>query len=250
SGGGALAVSDMEFFLGMDIRILEGFGITECSPCTNCNRPDHIKPGTCGPADLYTEEKIADDGELLIRGPQVMLGYYKDEEATREIMTEDGFLRTGDIAEFDSDGFLRITGRKKEIIVTAGGKNIAPLNIEKSLLASRFIEQVAIIGEKKKYLSALVVPAFAELDAWARMNGFDISDRKALVDNAAVRKLFEEEIAKLTCDLGQVEQIKKFTLLPAEWSQETGELTPTLKVKRRVIDRKFSSFIDSMYPQD
>jgi long-chain acyl-CoA synthetase len=147
-----------------------------------------------------------------------MLGYYKDEQATKEIMTEDGFLRTGDLAEFDSDGFLRITGRKKEIIVTAGGKNIAPLNIEKSLLASRFIEQVAVIGEKKKYLSALVVPSFAELDAWAKTNGVDAADREALVENVAVKKLFEEEIAKLTCDLGQVEQIKKFTLLPAEWS--------------------------------
>ncbi len=102
--------------------ILEGFGITECSPCTNCNRPEHIKPGTCGPADLYTEEKLAEDGELLIRGPQVMMGYYKDEKATREAFTQDGFLKTGDIAQFDADGFLRITGRKKEIIVTAGGK--------------------------------------------------------------------------------------------------------------------------------
>lgn len=250
SGGGALAVSDIEFFLGMDIRILEGFGITECSPCTNCNRPDHIKPGTCGPADLYTVEKLAEDGELLIKGPQVMLGYYKDEEATKEIMTEDGFLKTGDIAEFDADGFLKITGRKKEIIVTAGGKNIAPLNIEKSLLASRYIEQVAIIGEKKKYLSALVVPAFAELASWAKAKGIEASDRAALVGNDAVVKLFEEEIAKCTCDLGQVEQIKKFTLLPAEWSQETGELTPTLKVKRRVIDQKFSTQIEAMYPPE
>ncbi|HPI93376.1 MAG TPA: long-chain fatty acid--CoA ligase [Deltaproteobacteria bacterium] len=250
SGGGALAVSDIEFFLGLDIRVLEGFGITECSPCTNCNRPELIKPGTCGPADLYTEEKIAEDGELLIRGPQVMLGYYKDPEATRQAFTEDGFLKTGDIAEFDKDGHLKITGRKKEIIVTAGGKNIAPLNIETSLAASRYIEQVAIIGEKRKYLSALIVPNFPELEAWAKKNGVDGSDRAALIRNEAVSRLFTEEVARCTKDLGQVEQVKKFTLLPAEWSQDTGELTPTLKVKRKVIDKKYASQIEAMYPPE
>jgi long-chain acyl-CoA synthetase len=250
SGGGALGVPDIEFFLGMDIMILEGFGITECSPCTNCNRPEHIKPGTCGPADLYTEEKIAEDGELLIRGPQVMLGYYKDEKATREAIAEDGFLRTGDLAEFDAAGFLKITGRKKEIIVTAGGKNIAPLNIESSLTSSRYIEQVAIIGEKRKYLTSLIVPAFGELQAWAKNNNIDSSDRQALIKNEAVIKLFEEEIARCTKDLGQVEKIKKFTILPAEWSQETGELTPTLKIKRKIIDKKYAALIEAMYPPE
>lgn len=250
SGGGALSVSDIEFFLGMDIRVLEGFGITECSPCTNCNKPHLIKPGTCGPADLYTEERIAGDGELLIRGPQVMLGYYKDEKATKEAMTEDGFLKTGDIGEFDEDGHLRITGRKKEIIITAGGKNIAPLNIESSLLASPFIEQVAIIGEKRKYLAALIVPSFAELMTWAKNNGYGDQDRETLVKNPAVKKLFASEIDKFTKDLGQVEKIKQFTLLPSEWSQETGELTPTLKIKRRIISAKFSSEIESMYPAE
>jgi len=250
SGGGALGVSDIEFFLGMDIRILEGFGITECSPCTNCNRPDRIKPGTCGPADLYTEEKIAEDGELLIRGPQVMIGYYKDDKATKDAFTEDGFLKTGDIAEFDADGFLRITGRKKDIIVTAGGKNIAPLNIETSLTSSRYIEQVAIIGEKRKYLSALIVPSFGELAVWAKNNNIDSSDREALVRNEAVKKFFEAEIAACTRELGQVEQIRQFALLPAEWSQETGELTPTLKVKRKVIDKKYASLIESLYPPE
>jgi long-chain acyl-CoA synthetase len=250
SGGGALAVSDIEFFLGMDIMILEGFGITECSPCTNCNKPHHIKPGTCGPADLYTEEKLAEDGELLIRGPQVMLGYYKDEKATKEAFTEDGFLKTGDIAEFDADGFLKITGRKKEIIVTAGGKNIAPLNIESSLTSSRYIEQVVIIGEKRKYLSALIVPAFAELEQWARNNNIHETDHEALIRNDAVKKLFEAEVAMCNKDLGQVEQIKKFSILPTEWSQETGELTPTLKIKRKVIDKKYAPLIELMYPSE
>lgn len=249
SGGGALSVPDIEFFLGLDIRVLEGFGITECSPCTNCNTPDHIKPGTCGRPELYTEEKFDQDGELLIKGPQVMLGYYKDEEASRQAFTEDGFFKTGDIGMFDEDGFLKITGRKKEIIVTAGGKNIAPLYIEKKLLASPFIEQVAIIGEKKKYLSALIVPAFAELQSWAQSKGINGDNREALVNNDAVVQLFTEEIATCTQDLGQVEKVKKFKLMPAEWSQETGELTPTLKVKRRVIDKKYEALIKSMYPQ-
>jgi long-chain acyl-CoA synthetase len=250
SGGGALGVSDIEFFLGMDIIVLEGFGITECSPCTNCNKPYLIKPGSCGPADLYTEEKIAEDGELLIRGPQVMLGYYKNEQATKEVMTEDGFLMTGDLGEFDSDGYLKITGRKKEIIITAGGKNIAPLNIESGLMTSPFIEQVSIIGEKRKYLSALIVPAFGELMTWAKNNGFGEQDRETLVKNDAVKKLFAEEIEKYTKDLGQVEKIKQFILLPTEWTQETGELTPTLKIKRRIISSKFASEIEKMYPED
>jgi long-chain acyl-CoA synthetase len=250
SGGGALGVSDIEFFLGMDIIMLEGFGITECSPCTNCNKPEHIKPGTCGPADLYTEERIAEDGELLIRGPQVMMGYYKDEKATKDAFTEDGFFMTGDIAEFDNDGFLKITGRKKEIIVTAGGKNIAPLNIESSLTTSRYIEQVAIIGERRKYISALIVPSFGDLKVWAKNNNIDATDHEALIKNEAVKKLFEAEVAKCNKDLGQVEQIKKFTILPAEWSQETGELTPTLKVKRKVINKKYAPLIESMYPQE
>jgi len=250
SGGGALSVSDIEFFLCMDIMILEGFGITECSPCTNCNRPEHIKPGTCGPADLYTEEKLAEDGELLIRGPQVMVGYYKDEKATKEAFTEDGFLRTGDIAEFDADGFLKITGRKKEIIVTAGGKNIAPLNIESSLSASRYIEQVAVIGEKRKYLSALIVPAFPEIRAWAKSRGMEFPDNESLIRNDAVKKLFDDEIARCNRELGQVEQIKKYTLLGTEWSQDTGELTPTLKIKRKVIDKKYAPLVEAMYPPE
>jgi len=247
SGGGALSVPDIEFFLGLDIRVLEGFGITECSPCTNCNTPDRIKPGTCGKADLYTEEKIDADGELLIKGPQVMLGYYKDEEATKETFTEDGFLKTGDIGRFDEDGHLIITGRKKEIIITAGGKNIAPLNIESYLTASPYIEQTCIIGEKRKYLSALVVPAFGELEAWAGKNNIGFSSREQLIRNEEVRRHYESEIAKCTEDLAQVEKIKQFVLLPAEWSQETEELTPTLKIKRRVINEKYAREIEGMY---
>ena len=174
SGGGPLSVSDAEFFIGMGIKILEGFGLTETTPVTHFNRPGKIKPGTVGHAIPQTKVKIADDGELLIKGPQVMKGYYKNPEATKEVFTKDGFFRTGDIAAIDDEGFLKITGRIKDIIVTAGGKNISPQNIENSLKTSQFIEQVAVIGDRRKYLSALVIPAFEALEKWAKRSGIDV----------------------------------------------------------------------------
>ncbi|HPN12967.1 MAG TPA: long-chain fatty acid--CoA ligase, partial [Spirochaetota bacterium] len=168
SGGGPLSVSDAEFFIGMGITILEGFGLTETTPVTHFNRPGRIKPGTVGHAIPQTKVKIADDGELLIKGPQVMKGYYKNPKATKEVFTKDGFFRTGDIAAIDDEGFLKITGRIKDIIVTAGGKNISPQNIENSLKTSQYIEQVAVIGDRRKYLSALVIPAFEAVEKWAK----------------------------------------------------------------------------------
>jgi long-chain acyl-CoA synthetase len=247
SGGGPLSVSDAEFFLGMGIKVCEGFGLTETSPVTHGNRPDFIKPGTVGPALKDTLVKIGEGGEVLIKGPQVMMGYYKNEAATREVMTEDGFFRTGDIGEIDSDGYLKITGRIKDLIVTSGGKNISPQNIENSLKASVFIEQVAIIGDNRKYLSALIVPAFAELENWAKNNGVTFGSRRELIDHPEVQKLFAGEIQENTKHYARVEQIRRFRLLDAEWSQQTDELTPTLKVKRRVIDTKYTREIESMY---
>ncbi|MBN1635852.1 MAG: long-chain fatty acid--CoA ligase [Deltaproteobacteria bacterium] len=250
SGGGPLSVSDAEFFLGMGIKVIEGFGLTETTPVINANLPKKIKPGTVGPQVGDTEVKIGDEGEVIVKGPQVMMGYYKNEAATKEAFTDDGFFRTGDIGEIDSDGFLKITGRIKDLIITSGGKNISPQNIENSLKASNFIEQVAIIGDNRKFLSALVVPAFAELEAWAKQNDVSFTNRKDLINNEKVRKLFEDEIAENTKDYARVEQIRKFALLDNEWSQETGELTPTLKLKRRVVNQKFSNTIEDMYPKD
>jgi long-chain acyl-CoA synthetase len=247
SGGAPLSVSDAEFFLGMGIIILEGFGLTETTPVTNANMPGIIKPGTVGPALKDTTIKISDEGEILIKGPQVMMGYYKNKEATKEVMTKDGFFRTGDIGIIDDKGRLAIVGRIKDIIVTAGGKNISPQNIENSLKESKYIEQVAIIGDKKKYLSALVIPAFEELKKWAKKNQISFSSNNDLIKNPAVVKLIEGEIAEYTREYGRVEQIKKFRLLDAEWTQATGELTPTLKVKRKIIAEKYAKEIDSMY---
>jgi long-chain acyl-CoA synthetase len=249
SGGGPLSVSDAEFFLGMGIRILEGFGLTETTPVTNGNKPSKIKPGKVGPPVQDTIIKIGEGGEVLIKGPQVMKGYYKNEAATKEAFTDDGFFRTGDIGEIDEDQYLKITGRIKDLIVTSGGKNISPSNIENSLLASGFIEQVAVIGDNKKFLSALIVPAFASLEAWAKEKNISYGSRKELVENGEVIKLFEKEIEEGMKDYARVEQIRKFHLMEKEWSQETDELTPTMKLKRMVVNKKYAAEIDRMYAE-
>jgi long-chain acyl-CoA synthetase len=250
SGGGPLSVSDAEFFLGMGITVLEGFGLTETTPITNANRPKHIKPGTVGPAVKDTSIKIGEDGEVLIKGPQVMKGYYKNEAATKEAFTEDGYFRTGDIGEIDRDGYLKITGRIKDIIVTSGGKNISPQNIENAILTSAFVEQVAVIGDNRKYLSALIVPAFTTLESWAKEKSLPFSARKDLIKNPEVNRLYEQEIEAQLKDYGRVEQIRKFVLLESEWSQDTGEMTPTMKLKRKVIREKYEKQIESLYPPE
>ncbi len=250
SGGGPLSVSDAEFFLGMGIKVCEGYGLSETSPVTHGNRPHHIKPGTVGPPLKDTIVKIGEGGEVLIKGPQVMMGYYKNEKATKEVFTEDGFFKTGDIGEIDDEGYLKITGRIKDLIVTSGGKNISPQNIENSLKASGYVEQVAIIGDNRKYLSALIVPAYSELENWAKAQGMTFGSRSELIAKPEVIRLFEDEIARTMKNYARVEQIRKFTLLDAEWSQETEELTPTLKIKRRVINTKYAREIRAMYPDD
>jgi long-chain acyl-CoA synthetase len=247
SGGGPLSVSDAEFFLGMGIRILEGFGLTETTPVTHGNKPSKIKPGKVGPPVQDTEVKIGEGGEVLIKGPQVMKGYYKNDAATKEAFTDDGFFRTGDIGEIDEDGYLKITGRIKDLIVTSGGKNISPSNIENSLLASGFIEQVAVIGDNRKFLSALIVPAFESLEAWAKEKNISFGSRKELVANAEVIKLYEKEIEETMKDYARVEQIRKFQLMEKEWSQDTDELTPTMKLKRMVVNKKYAAEIEEMY---
>ncbi|MFP4037796.1 MAG: AMP-dependent synthetase/ligase, partial [Desulfobacteraceae bacterium] len=247
SGGGPLSVFDAEFFLGMGVTVLEGFGLTETTPVTNVNRPGRIKPGTVGPALKDTEIKIAEDGEILIRGPQVMMGYYKDEQATKAVMTEDGYFRSGDLGRIDEDGCLMITGRKKEIIVTAGGKNIAPSNIENTLKGSRFIEQVTVVGDRRRYLSALIIPNFEELIKWAQRVGIDFETREDLVNNEKVQNLYDKVISRYMRRFAQAEQIRRFCLLPEEWTQATGELTPTLKCKRRIIEEKYADRIEEMY---
>jgi long-chain acyl-CoA synthetase len=247
SGAAPLSVADAEFFLGIGIKIIEAYGLTETTPAATVNKPESIKIGSVGLPVVDTLVKIGEGGEVLIKGPQVMKGYYKNEKATREVFTADGFFRTGDIGEIDEKGYLRITGRIKELIITAGGKNISPQNIENSLKNSAFIEQVAVLGDNRKYLSALIVPAFEELENWAKENNILFSNRTALVSNNDVVQLYEHEIDLHTKDFAQVEHIRKFTLMDHEWSQQSDELTPTLKVKRRVINSKYADTIERMY---
>jgi long-chain acyl-CoA synthetase len=246
-GGAPMPRKVLEFFLGMDIPCCDAYGLSETSPMVSCNYVGHIQPGTIGVPVINTEVKISEWGEILIRGPQVMVGYYKNEEATKEAFTPEGFLKTGDMGEFDAEGNLRITGRIKDLIITSGGKNISPQNIENSLMFSKYINQLAVIGDGRKYVSALIVPAFEVLEPWAKENGIAFAGRAELLKNGKVVELFEAQIREYTKEYGQVEQIKKFTLLDKEWLQETGELTPTLKVKRRVILEKYSDLIERMY---
>jgi len=179
-----------------------------------------------------------------------MKGYYKNDDATKEVFTDDGFFRTGDIGIIDSDSYLKITGRIKDLIITSGGKNISPQNIENSLKASPYIEQVAVIGDNRKYLSALIVPAFNELENWAKSNNISFTSKKDLIENAEVNKLMLSEVETNMKDYARVEQIRKIRLLENEWSQQTEELTPTLKLKRRIITQKYSKEIESLYPPD
>ncbi len=246
-GGAPISQNAMDFFLGMDIRCCDAYGLSETSPLVSSNYVGHIRPGTLGKPVINTEIKISDEGEILVKGPQVMVGYYRNEEATREVFTGDGFLKTGDTGEFDAEGNLKITGRIKDLIITSGGKNIAPQNIEGSLLRSMYIKQVAVIGDGKKYLSALIVPAFDVLEPWAKENGIESIGRSELLGHEKIKALYEAQIKEKTREYGQVEQIKKFTLLENEWKQETGELTPTLKLKRRVIVSKYADVINQMY---
>jgi long-chain acyl-CoA synthetase len=249
SGGGPISVNDMDFFLSIGVNLFEGYGLTEASPVTNVNVVGGIKPGTVGPEMCDTEVVISDEGEILARGPQIMMGYYRDKQATKEALTRDGFLRTGDLGVLDEDGYLTITGRIKDIIVTASGKNISPQNIELALGASKFIEYVAVIGDRRKYLSALIIPDFAELEKWAHKKGVVYSGRKDMVNHGDVKSLFSQEIESIMKDFARVEQIRRFTLVDDVWSIDSGELTGSLKIKRRVIEAKYAAAIESMYKE-
>ena len=249
SGGAPLAKEIMVFFYAMGILILEGYGLTETSPVITFNREEAIKFGSVGQAIPGVEVKIAEDGEILARGPNVMKGYWNRPEETAEVM-EGGWFHTGDIGHVDEDGFLFITDRKKDLIVTAGGKNIAPQNIENQLKLDRYIEQVCVLGDRRKYLSALVVPDFEAIEDWAKEKGIKFDSRAELVADPKVNELYRKQIDAMLVDFDKHENITKFTLLPEELTEESGMLTPTLKVKRKVVGKAYEKEIDSMYPGD
>jgi long-chain acyl-CoA synthetase len=249
SGGAPLSRDLAEFFWGAGIRIFEGYGLTETSPVLTVNAPGRVKLGTVGTVIPGVELRVAEDGEILARGPNIMKGYYNNPEATRETIDEEGWFHTGDIGEKDAEGFLSITDRKKELIVNAYGKNIAPAPIENALKASRFIGQAVVIGDQRKFLSALIVPDFEALRSWAKSEGVSFAHDQELVADPKVKDLFAREIEPVNGKLARYERIHAWELLAQELTLETGELTPTQKVKRRVIDDKYREVIDRLYQQ-
>ena len=250
SGGAALPQSIAEFFHAAGILILEGYGLTETSPVISMNYPGKWKFGTVGVSVPGVEVQIAEDGEILTRGPHVMKGYFNNETATAEVIDEDGWFHTGDIGIIDEDGFVKITDRKKNIIVLSNGKNVAPQPIESALVQSPFISQIMVIGSERKNLAALIVPNFDALKAWASENGIDTDDLSAMLQTREVERHIQSEIRSRLTDFADFEQVRRFTLLEKEFSQEEDEMTPTLKLKRNVIMERYADAIEGMYPED
>jgi long-chain acyl-CoA synthetase len=232
SGGAPLAKEICELFHALDIMIVEGWGLTECTTAASVNRPNRFRFGTVGPAIPGFEVRADGDGELLIRSPTVFAGYYKDEEATREVLDEDGWLRSGDLGEIDEDGFITITDRKKDILITAGGKNVAPQNLENALKTAPLVSQALVVGDRRPYVAALITidPAVA-----GGLSPGQVQER--------VQKIVDEA----NTEFSRFEQIKRFAILPREFSAEEDEVTPTLKLKRRTCAEHFAAEIESLY---
>ena len=247
SAGGAPLEKEIEqFFFDCGLLICQGYGLTETSPMVSANTPRSFKFGTVGKPVPGCQVRIGDNGEVQVKGPLVMKGYYNNPKATAEVMDGDWF-KTGDVGEFDDEGYLRITGRIKEIIITSGGKNIAPLRIETLVGKDFFIEQIIAIGDKRNFISALVVPSFEGLESWAKKKEILYHSLEDLVNHPMVISFYEKRIELQSKLLAQYETIKKFKLLHKPFSIEEGGITPTLKLKRDQIHEKFKHLIDSMY---
>jgi long-chain acyl-CoA synthetase len=246
SGGAALPRQLGLFFHGLGLTILEGYGLTETSPVICVNRPGNFKFGTVGPPIPGVEVKIAEDGEILSKGPHIMKGYYNKQKATEEVVTPDGWFRTGDIGEIDPDGFLRITDRKKDLIVTSGGKNIAPQFVENALKTSRYVTQVVVLGDKRKYPCALIVPNMDNVKKFAAAN--TVKDNELLRSKTILAEI-QKDLDELSKDLAPFERVKKIALLDREFTIESGEMTPSLKIKRNVVEKKYKEIIDSLYTE-
>ena len=246
SGGAALPQKVGEFFQALGIVILEGYGLTETSPVTNVNRPEKVKFGTVGPVVDNVTVKIDSDGEVLFRGPNIMKGYWNDEEATNEVIY-DGWFHTGDIGELDEDEYLKITDRKKHIIVTSGGKNIAPLPIEQLIAENKYVDQVMVAGEKKPFLIALIVPNFSELESFADEQQITAETRNDLIEHKQIRKIYESLLRNISRQLAAHEKVRKFLLMNEPFTIENGHMTPTLKLKRKAIHKTFEREIDSLF---
>ncbi|MDX2045963.1 MAG: long-chain fatty acid--CoA ligase [Chitinophagaceae bacterium] len=250
TGGAACQVRLIRIFTAAGIPIMEGYGLTETSPVICVNRFDvrQRKFGTVGPAIDGVEVKIAEDGEILSKGPNIMMGYYKRPDLTAEVMT-DGWFHTGDIGMLVDSKYLKITDRKKEMFKTSGGKYVAPLPIENKLKESMYVEQVMVVGAEKKFVGALIIPSFPNLKEWARQNGIADMANDALIRNDKVISLFKELVESFNKFFNHVEQIKKFELLPREWTVDTGEMTPKLSLKRKVVMEKYRDAVERIYSE-
>jgi long-chain acyl-CoA synthetase len=248
SGGAPLSKDIAEFFYALGLVVLEGYGLTETSPVIAVNTFENLKFGTVGLPIPGVEVKIAEDGEILTKGPHVMEGYYKMEVETNEAM-ESGWFRTGDIGHLDEEGFLVITDRKKDILVTAGGKNVAPQPIENLLKTNPFIMNAVVIGDRRKFISALLVPDFEKLEEYAKVSNIPYEKQSDLTTKEEILNFMLAEVDRSTPALASYEKIKKIALLDRDFEIDKGEITPTLKVKRNIVENKYRNIIDSMYKE-
>ena len=248
-GGAPISTDIVEFFFAIGLVVLPGYGLTETSPVLSANTPpDRIRFGTVGKAMPGVEIRISGDGEILAKGPNIMMGYYKNEADTREVL-KDGWLHTGDIGRIDEDGFLTITDRKKDIIVTSGGKNIAPQPIESLIQASPYIASAVVVGSSRKFISALIVPDFEKLEALARERGWASADRAGLSRRPEVAAFLLDEANRMTPGLASYERVKRIAVLDREFDIDLGEVTPTLKVRRTIVEEKYAGVIESLYKE-
>lgn len=250
SGGAPLGMDTAGWFADAGIRIFEGYGLTETSPVIALNYPNAHRIGTVGKAMPNVECRFAEDGELEVKGPSIFVGYWKKDDATREAFTQDGWFKTGDIGNIDGDGFLSITDRKKELLKTSGGKMIAPQPIENKLKANTLVSQAALVGDKHKFACVLISPNFAALEGWAKGQGIATSDHAVLVKDAKVVKLYQEIVDKVNLGLAHFESMKRMAVVGDEWSVEDGTLTPSMKLKRRVVETKYAKEIGEFYADE
>jgi long-chain acyl-CoA synthetase len=243
TGAAPIAQEILEFFYACGVPIMEGYGMTETATAATGNTLKAFRFGSVGKPFAGVEVKIADDGEVLLRGPNIFKEYYKNPDATGGTLV-DGWLHTGDLGSLDEDGFLYITGRKKDIIITAGGKNITPANLENGLKQNRYVSQAVVVGDRRPFLVALITLDPDELAGFAQEHGLEPGD---VAGSDAMREEVQRAVDEVNSKVGRVEQIKKFTILPEDLSQATGELTPTLKVKRNVVNEKFAGEVEKLY---
>ena len=246
SGGAPLSRDIIEFFDAVGLRITEGYGLTECTTAASTNRPDAYRFGSVGLPLPGFDVRIADDGEIELRSETVFQGYFKDPDATAAVLDDSGWLKTGDIGRLDEDGFLYVTDRKKDILVTAGGKNVAPQNIENDLKTSKWVSQALVVGDRKPYVAALITLDEVEVRKWAEEQGID-GDLETLARDDRVRSLIQEVVDEANQERSRYEQVKRFAILPRDFSMEHGEVTPTLKLRRRAVSEHFADELQELY---